>query len=48
MLLSDESLRKTMGNNAYKMTIPYFTWDNMVRVFLSGSGIKAMFADRMP
>jgi mannosyltransferase len=47
MLLSDESLRKTMGENAYKMTIPYFTWDNMVRVFLSESGIETMFADRM-
>ena len=34
MLLSDDGLREEMGRNAYRITIPYFTWDNMVRIFL--------------
>jgi glycosyltransferase involved in cell wall biosynthesis len=34
MLLADGSLRVKMGEWAYTATIPYFTWGNMVRVFL--------------
>jgi glycosyltransferase involved in cell wall biosynthesis len=34
MLLSDEKLRRRMGDNAYHITFPYFTWGNMVSVFL--------------
>jgi glycosyltransferase involved in cell wall biosynthesis len=34
LLLKNESLRREMGENAYSATIPYFTWDNMVRRFL--------------
>jgi mannosylfructose-phosphate synthase len=34
LLLENESLRRDMGRNAYKATIPYFTWDNMVQRFL--------------
>ncbi len=34
MLLADEALRIKMGEWAYTATIPYFTWDNMVQVFL--------------
>lgn len=33
-LLKNESLRREMGGNAYCATIPYFTWDKMVRRFL--------------
>jgi mannosylfructose-phosphate synthase len=33
-LLSDESQRKTMGNQAYQITIPRFTWPRVVRQFL--------------
>ena len=34
LLLSDEVLRKKMGQSAYEITIPYFTWDHMVSRFL--------------
>jgi glycosyltransferase involved in cell wall biosynthesis len=34
LLLEDGSLRREMGENAYRATIPYFTWGNMVRRFL--------------
>jgi galactose-1-phosphate uridylyltransferase len=33
-LLTDEDTRVKMGEEAYKITIPYFTWDGMVRQFL--------------
>jgi len=33
MLLSDENLRQEMGDSAYRATIPYFTWDHIVRDF---------------
>ncbi len=39
-LLLDEELRKRMGTNAYHTTVPYFTWDNMVTVFLEEVGVK--------
>ena len=39
ILLDQEALRQRMGENAYNITIPYFTWENMVRVFLSDSDI---------
>jgi len=32
-LLSDENLRQEMGECAYRATIPYFTWDHIVRDF---------------
>ena len=38
ILLVDEELRKAMGERAYQATIPYFTWDYMVRVFLEDIG----------
>jgi glycosyltransferase involved in cell wall biosynthesis len=34
MLLSNDDLRKTMGQNAYHVTVPYFTWQNRVTNFL--------------
>lgn len=41
MLLSQETMRKQMGNSAYNITIPYFTWENMVRVFLEQSNMRS-------
>ena len=40
LLLSDDELRKTMGGNAYHITVPYFTWGNMVTVFLEEIGVN--------
>jgi mannosylfructose-phosphate synthase len=33
-LLADDDLCKRMGRNAYRATIPYFTWENRVTKFL--------------
>ena len=38
MLLSNETLRQEMGENAYRTTIPYFTWQNRVDAFLAEVG----------
>ncbi len=40
LLLKDEELRARMGKRAYEITIPYFTWDSMVRRFLEATGFK--------
>jgi glycosyltransferase involved in cell wall biosynthesis len=40
MLLSNDGLRKTMGQNAYHVTVPYFTWQNRVTVFLEEIGVN--------
>jgi glycosyltransferase involved in cell wall biosynthesis len=40
MLLVDEALRRQMGENAYNITIPYFTWDNMTRTFMKNLGVE--------
>ena len=40
-LLSNDTLRRQMGENAYNATIPYFTWANMVTVFLEVLGIDS-------
>ena len=37
-LLSDDGLRTKMGQEAYGITIPYFTWDGMTRQFLDDIG----------
>lgn len=34
LLLSDQELHDKIGQYAYKVTVPYFTWDNMVARFL--------------
>jgi glycosyltransferase involved in cell wall biosynthesis len=39
-LLEDDELREEMGVKAYQATIPYFTWDNMVRLFLDNIGFE--------
>lgn len=41
MLLTDDDLRQEMANNAYQITIPYFTWENMVEEFLEKIEVKA-------
>jgi glycosyltransferase involved in cell wall biosynthesis len=41
MLLSDDDLRNSMGQSAYDITVPYFTWGNMVTVFLEEIGVRA-------
>jgi glycosyltransferase involved in cell wall biosynthesis len=38
MLLADDALRRKMGDNAYRATVPYFTWRNMVTAFLKDIG----------
>ena len=35
MLLLNPDMRQQLGEAAYNITIPYFTWDNMVREFIS-------------
>ncbi len=35
ILLLDQELRQEMGEKAYEATVPYFTWHNMVRRFIS-------------
>lgn len=37
-LLADTNLREQMGTEAYRATIPYFTWDGMTRQFLDDIG----------
>ena len=39
-LLTDEKLRLTMGKNAYEITIPYFTWKQIVEDFLNELGLN--------
>ncbi|MGD2179160.1 MAG: glycosyltransferase [Anaerolineae bacterium] len=40
MLLSDDDLRETMGQRAYQITIPYFTWPLRVSRFLQEVNMK--------
>jgi glycosyltransferase involved in cell wall biosynthesis len=37
-LLADDDLRAGMGRNAYQVTVPYFTWQNVVPAFLAEIG----------
>ncbi|MFM1847551.1 MAG: hypothetical protein RL417_1025, partial [Pseudomonadota bacterium] len=39
LLLTDEALRKKMGDRALRITIPYFTWNRMVRLFFDRFGM---------
>jgi len=41
LLLKDGSLRKKMGENAFRITVPYFTWDHMVKDFLEKIDFKS-------
>lgn len=40
ILLGDEALRREMGENAYDITIPYFTWQDMTERFLEALAIE--------
>lgn len=40
MLLTDDGLRKEMGENAHRITIPYFTWSHLVTAFLDQIGVS--------
>jgi glycosyltransferase involved in cell wall biosynthesis len=38
LLLADDDLRREMGANAYRITVPYFTWPHRVAAFLDQIG----------
>lgn len=38
MLLSNEDLRQHMGQEAFRITVPYFTWEHMTKSFLTSIG----------
>lgn len=40
LLLTDESLRARMGEQAHSITIPRFTWEKVTRSFLAEAGIE--------
>ena len=40
MLLGDEALRREMGENAYDITIPYFTWQEMTERFMDAINME--------
>ena len=40
MLLIDDELRRNMGQSAYRITVPYFTWDNMVALFVQALNLN--------
>ena len=48
MLLSNDELRKAMGQNAYHATVPYFTWENRVSDFLDAIGLDPGVRDHEP
>lgn len=41
LLLSDETLRKSMGEQALKITVPYFTWEEMTARMLKRMGVSS-------
>ncbi len=47
-LLDDDDLREEMGHNAYRITIPYFTWHTMVKIFLDAIGTVITLEDGQP
>jgi glycosyltransferase involved in cell wall biosynthesis len=40
LLLKNDALREEMGENAYHITIPYFTWKDMTRRFLEAINVE--------
>lgn len=44
MLLTDDDLREEMGANAYRVTVPYFTWPHIVSAFLDQIGVSPVQA----
>jgi glycosyltransferase involved in cell wall biosynthesis len=45
MLLSDDDLREALGQRAYQITIPYFTWPRRVTSFLQELGVELAWSD---
>ena len=41
MLLSDAQQSRAMGERAYRITIPYFTWPARSKAFLDAVGMQA-------
>ena len=41
MLLTDDDLRRQMGEEAYEVTVPYFSWSRVVDNFLDKIGVSA-------
>ena len=42
LLLSDAELRNQIGERAYEITIPEFTWEKVTNTFLSEAGISVV------
>jgi glycosyltransferase involved in cell wall biosynthesis len=40
LLLSDDKMRTQMGQDAFDITIPYFTWENMTESAMQQAGFK--------
>jgi glycosyltransferase involved in cell wall biosynthesis len=40
-LLGDQNLRQEMGEEAYRLTIPTFTWNRVVRAFMAEAGVES-------
>jgi len=40
-LLGNDELRGEMGDRAYRITVPYFTWRNMTDKFLEAAGLTS-------
>jgi len=48
MLLSNDALREKMGANAYRVTVPYFSWQSRVPTFLNKLAISSGDVDGNP
>jgi glycosyltransferase involved in cell wall biosynthesis len=46
LLLTDDSLRETMGSKALEITIPYFTWEARSRDMMDDLGVTAVGVGR--
>ena len=44
----NDGLRPTMGESAYRATIPYFTWNRMTSAFLADIGVALDKGPRSP
>ena len=42
LLIENRSLREQMGKNAYQATVPYFTWDHMLKRFLQAVDVRPL------
>jgi glycosyltransferase involved in cell wall biosynthesis len=46
ILLEDPSLRQQMGENAFRITVPYFTWSNRVKLFMEQIESKKTMSEK--